>query len=135
MINNYFMSNFVRTFNTIARSSKSVLGGHDVWLRVDDTYMGGGVIDTSDMSVGDVIKAGTMVHFKGPGKAVDIIKAEDVENLSKVNGLVWNDVVIPEGVELATCAVVRKGRIYADRADIPASVESQLPMIEFVREV
>lgn len=129
------MSNFVRTFNTIARSSKSVLGGHDVWLRVDDTYMGGGVINTSGMSVGDVVKAGTMVHFNGPGKAVEIIKAGEIEKLSKVNGLVWNDVVIPEGVELATCAVVRKGRIYADRAGIPASVESQLPMIEFVREV
>ena len=58
-------------------------------------------------------------------------------NLGDVNGLVWNDVCIPEGATLATCAVVRAGRIYADRVfggGIPASVEKQLPMIEFVRE-
>lgn len=54
-----------------------------------------------------------------------------------VNGLVFEDVCIPEGCILATCAVVRAGRIYADRVfggGIPKSVEAQLPMIEFVRE-
>lgn len=57
--------------------------------------------------------------------------------LSDVNGLVFEDVCIPEGCILATCAVVRAGRIYADRVfggGIPQSVEAQLPMIEFVRE-
>lgn len=59
------------------------------------------------------------------------------ENLSGVNGLVFEDVCIPEGCISATCAVVRAGRIYADRVaggGIPKSVEAQLPMIEFVRE-
>lgn len=58
-------------------------------------------------------------------------------NLSDVNGLVFEDVCIPEGCISATCAVVRAGRIYADRVaggGIPESVEAQLPMIEFVRE-
>lgn len=58
-------------------------------------------------------------------------------NLSDVNGLTFEDVCIPEGCTLATCAVVRAGRIYADRVaggGIPQSVEAQLPMIEFVRE-
>lgn len=57
--------------------------------------------------------------------------------LSDVNGLTFEDVCIPEGCTLATCAVVRAGRIYADRVaggGIPKSVEAQLPMIEFVRE-
>lgn len=57
--------------------------------------------------------------------------------LTDVNGLIWNDVCIPSGCTLATCAVVRAGRIYADRVKgggIPTSVEKQLPMIEFVRE-
>ena len=57
--------------------------------------------------------------------------------LTDVNGLVFEDVCIPEGCVLATCAVVRAGRIYADRVfggGIPKSVEAQLPMIEFVRE-
>lgn len=58
-------------------------------------------------------------------------------DLTDVNGLVFEDVCIPEGCILATCAVVRAGRIYADRVfggGIPKSVEAQLPMIEFVRE-
>lgn len=58
-------------------------------------------------------------------------------NLNDVNGLVFEDVCIPEGCISATCAVVRAGRIYADRVaggGIPESVEKQLPMIEFVRE-
>lgn len=57
--------------------------------------------------------------------------------LTDVNGLVFEDVCIPEGCILATCAVVRAGRIYADRVfggGIPKSVEARLPMIEFVRE-
>lgn len=57
--------------------------------------------------------------------------------LTDVNGLVFEDVCIPEGCILATCAIVRAGRIYADRVfggGIPKSVEAQLPMIEFVRE-
>lgn len=57
--------------------------------------------------------------------------------LTDVNGLVFEDVCIPEGCILATCAVVRAGRIYADRVfggGVPKSVEAQLPMIEFVRE-
>lgn len=57
--------------------------------------------------------------------------------LTDVNGLVFEDVCIPEGCILATCAVVRAGRIYADRVlggGIPKLVEAQLPMIEFVRE-
>lgn len=57
--------------------------------------------------------------------------------LTDANGLVFEDVCIPEGCILATCAVVRAGRIYADRVfggGIPKSVEAQLPMIEFVRE-
>ncbi len=60
-----------------------------------------------------------------------------VGELTDVNGLVFEDVCIPEGCILATCAVVRAGRIYADRVfggGIPKSVEAQLPMIEFVRE-
>lgn len=58
-------------------------------------------------------------------------------SLSDVNGLVFEDVCIPEGCISATCAVVRAGRIYADRVaggGIPKLVEAQLPMIEFVRE-
>ena len=58
-------------------------------------------------------------------------------NLNEVNGLIFEDVYMPEGTIHATCAVVRAGRIYADRVaggGLPAAIEDQLPMIEFVRE-
>ncbi len=57
--------------------------------------------------------------------------------LTDVNGLIFEDVYMPEGTIHATCAVVRAGRIYADRVaggGLPAEIEDQLPMIEFVRE-
>lgn len=228
------------TFNTIGQF-QSRFGGHfPVWSRVDKLYQGGGTIDTSGYDPGDVIPAGTMVKFNGPGKQVQIITSDGVtgakevlklkitkgctkngdlllvlngisveipvtttENtassvaakieaikaqltewnvalsadtvtftqkaakttsghqlivgdtgvtaewtveakgvtatgaLVDVNGLIFEDVCIPDGCILATCAVAYAGRIYADRVDgggIPASVEKQLPMIEFVHE-
>lgn len=55
-----------------------------------------------------------------------------------VNGFVFEDVFIPEGCTLATCAVVRAGRIYADRvigAEILPAMEARLDkVIEFTRE-
>ncbi|MGJ7024921.1 hypothetical protein [Petrimonas sulfuriphila] len=61
----------------------------------------------------------------------------DGSALTDVNGLIFEDVYMPEGTIHATCAVVRAGRIYADRVaggGLPTAIESQLPMIEFVRE-
>lgn len=228
------------TFNTIAQNGMQIGGDFPVWSRIDKVYQGGGYLDLTKFKPGDVIHAGTMVKFNGPGKQVEVITADGVagvkevvtltvkkgcstngnlililngksaeialtttENtpqlvaakieaakstftewnasisgatvtftqknakgtvgnavyanntgadtemiitakgitasgsLANVNGLVWNDVCIPEGATLATCAVVYAGRIYADRVfggGIPASVEKQLPMIEFVHE-
>ena len=125
------------TFNTISQRKAEFGGDFPVWSRLDKVKQGGGVIDTHAMHAGDVIHAGTMVHYDGPGKQVTIIKAGDAEQLVNVNGLIAFDVCIPEGCTLATCAVGYAGRIYADRVDnggIPASVEKQLPMVEFVRE-
>lgn len=55
-----------------------------------------------------------------------------------VNGFTFEDVLIPEGCTLATCAVVRAGRIYADRvigAEILPAMETKLnQVIEFTRE-
>ena len=228
------------TFNTLSQRKSEIGGGMVVWARVDHTKMAGGEIDVSGMKAGDIIPAGTMVKYNGPGKKVEIITADGVagaaqvetltvtsgatasgnisvtlgggspvqiavtatENtaakvatkvaagsytgwtakadgdvvtftcssvgpktagkvdfastgangkmavtkagvaasgeLTDVNGLTWQDVRIPDGCTVATCAVVTAGRIMADRVaggGIPASVEKQLPMIEFVREL
>lgn len=123
------------TFNTIGKGSAQIGGHFPIWSRVDHVYQGGGVINTADLNAGDVIPAGTMVHFDGPGKPVTIVAADASTTVLKtVNGLIYNDVCIPEGCTLATCAVVRAGRIYADRAGLPAGIDAILPMIEFVRE-
>lgn len=126
------------TFNTISQASVSIGGDFPVWARMNKCYQGGGWIDTSKFSPGDVIHAGTPVIFNGPGKEVTIVKITDAENLPKVNGLVWNDVCIPTGVVEATCAVAYDGRIYANRANggdgLPESLKSQLPAVEFVYE-
>lgn len=76
---------------------------------------------------------GVEAVFKVLVKGID----PDGSNLSDVNGLIFEDVYMPEGTIHATCAVVRNGRIYADRVlggGLPSSIESQLPAIEFVRE-
>lgn len=126
------------TFNTIAQGSAQFGGNFPVWSRVDKLYQGGGFLDVADYAAGDVIGAGTMVIFNGAGKEVTIVKSTDTENLEKVNGLIFEDVCIPDGCIHATCAVVKSGRIYADRVanGIPASVEDnvRLAEIEFVRE-
>lgn len=76
---------------------------------------------------------GVEAVFKVLVKGID----PDGSNLTDVNGLIFEDVYMPEGTIHATCAVVRNGRIYADRVlggGLPSSIESQLPAIEFVRE-
>ncbi len=76
---------------------------------------------------------GVEAEFEVLVKGVD----PDGSSLEDVNGLIFEDVYMPEGTIHATCAVVRNGRIYADRVlggGLPSSIESQLPAIEFVRE-
>lgn len=76
---------------------------------------------------------GVEAEFEVLVKGID----PDGSSLEDVNGLIFEDVYMPEGTIHATCAVVRAGRIYADRVaggGLPAEIEDQLPMIEFVRE-
>lgn len=127
------------TANTIAQGEIFSIGGDfPVWQRVREIYQGGGNIPLDGLEAGTVISAGTPVIFNGPGKDVTIVKVTDAANLAKVNGLIFNDVCIPTGCVSASCAVVRNGRIYANRANggegLPKSLEKQLPGIEFVYE-
>lgn len=81
----------------------------------------------------DTDNTGVVAVFGTPVKGTNAQEA----NLSEVNGLIFEDVYMPEGTIHATCAVVRAGRIYADRVaggGLPVDIENQLPMIEFVRE-
>ena len=126
------------TFNTISQSRHTIGGSFPVGSRRNTCYQGGGWIDTTGLDPGTVIHAGTPVIFQGPGKQVIIVKITDAENLSKVNGLTFDDVCVPSGCVEATCAVCYDGRIYASRANggdgLPLSLKAQLPAVEFVYE-
>lgn len=135
------MSNYLDgSFNTIAYNSTNIGGGCTVWARVYKCFQGGGYIDTTSLTPGTVIPAGTPVILEGPGKKVTLVTGTALTkaNLAKVNGLTFNDVCIPTGVVEATCAVVYSGKVYANRANggngLQASLKAQLPGIEFIYE-
>lgn len=135
------MSNYQDgTFNTIAYNSTEIGGGCVVWARVNKCYQGGGYIDTTSLTPGTVIPAGTPVIFAGPGQKVTLVTGSALTkaNLAKVNGLIKDDVCIPTGVKEAACAVAYDGRIYANRANggngLQASLKAQLPAVEFIYE-
>lgn len=144
------------TFNTVSYGNTGSFGGSfPVWARIENRLVSGGYFDLTTgnnpltgkaWAAGDIIPAGTMVEYPGPGGKLTIVpnfadSADNAETLvANVKGLVDNDVVIPANCKLATAAVVVKGRIYADRVKagnvqgLPKAVEAKLPMIEFVRE-
>lgn len=130
------MDRFGQTNNVISTYSKEVGGDYPVWIKRGDNLKGGATIKLADFPDSGIINEGTMVIFNGIGQDVTIVAAADTTNLPKVNGLIAYNVVIPKDKTLvvATCAVTREGKIYADRAGIPTSVEALLPKIEFVRE-
>lgn len=125
------------TQNTIGSYSAKIGGNFVVWVRVDRVEHFGGNLDVTKYQPGDVIPAGSMAIFDQQANTVEIVKATDTAKLSKVNGLIYNDICIPSNPVLATGAIVTSGKIYADRAGvdgIPPSVEPNLPMISFIRE-
>lgn len=100
----------------------------------------GAVVTFTKSAVGAVSAPAFAAAATGVEAAFEILVKgtnADGSHLTDVNGLTFEDVYMPAGAILATCAVVRGGRIYADRVaggGLPASIESQLPGIEFVRE-
>lgn len=137
------------SYGTFSMSSRKVGGGMVVFPRVDSRYQGGGNINisgtnpltTKTFAAGDLIPAGTMVKFAGPGKDVTIVPNGTASSgLTGVNGLIEHDIVIPDGAVSVPCTVVRSGRVLADRVvhgnntGLPAEAAALLPLIEFVRE-
>lgn len=121
-------------FNTYGKSTKSYGGSLPVWRRVDAMEMGGGTLDISASAIGVVATAGSMCYLDAAGGTLKIIASTDTANLTKVNGLLYNDIVKEEGDTFATGAVVYAGEIYGSRVDVPDSVKAQLPQIHFVIE-
>ena len=130
------MGNYNRgTDNTMSQRSSQILGGDvEVWIDVDKMIHFGRKINLEGYHAGDVIPAGSMVHFDNQSDYAEVIKADaTAAKLKTVNGLTRHDVKIVEGTFYATVGIVVAGKIWGDATDVPASVEAQLPNITFER--
>lgn len=130
------MGNYNRgTDNTISQRSSQMVGGNvECWIDVDKIIHIGRKINLEGLQPGTVIPAGTMVHYDNESDFAEIIKANaTAAKLKTVNGLTRHDVKIVEGTIYASVAIVTSGKCWGDATDVPASVEAQLPNIEFVR--
>lgn len=123
------------TDNTMTQRSSQMAGGNvECWIDVDKQIHIGRKINLEGLQPGTVIPAGSMVHFDNESDYAEIIKADaSAAKLKTVNGLTRHDVKVVEGTFYASTAIVTSGKCWGDATDVPASVEAQLPNIEFVR--
>lgn len=123
------------TDNTMSQQTHSIGGGNvECWIDVDKIIHIGRKINLEGLAPGTVIPAGTMVHFDNLSDFAEIIKADaGSAKLATVNGLTRHDIKVVEGTFYASTAIVTSGKCWGDATDVPASVEAQLPNIEFVR--
>lgn len=130
------MVNYNRgTDNTMSQRSSQILGGDvEVWIDVDKMIHFGRKINLEGYHAGDVIPAGSMVHFDNQSDFAEVIKGDaSAAKLKTVNGLTRHDVKVVEGTFYASVGIVVAGKIWGDATDVPASVEAQLPNITFER--
>lgn len=130
------MGNYNRgTDNTMSQRSSQILGGDvEVWIDVDKMIHFGRKINLEGYHAGDVIPAGSMVHFDNQSDFAEVIKGDaSAAKLKTVNGLTRHDVKVVEGTFYASVGIVVAGKIWGDATDVPASVEAQLPNITFER--
>jgi hypothetical protein len=131
------MGNYKRgTDNTIGGSNGEVFGSNECWIDVDKMIHFGRKIDLEQagLSEGDVLPAGSMVHYDNESDYAEVIKGDAPSaKLKTVNGLTRHDVRVPSNCTFASVGIVVAGKLYGDATDVPASVEAQLPMIVFER--
>ena len=124
------------TDNTMGGSRGEAFGNSECWIDVDKMIHFGRKInlEKAGLKEGDVLPAGTMVHFDNDSDYAEIIHGTDEEaKLKTVNGLTRHDVRIPSNCIFASVGIVIAGKLCGDATDVPASVEAQLPMIRFER--
>ena len=130
-------SGFIQgTDNTMGGSNGEAYGHNECWIDVDKMIHFGRKIDLekAGLKEGDVLPAGTMVHFDNDSDYAEIIHGTDGEaKLKTVNGLTRHDVRVPSNCIFASVGIVIAGKLWGDATDVPASVEAQLPMIRFER--
>ena len=124
------------TDNTMGGSRGEAFGNNECWIDVDKMIHFGRKIklEQAGLHEGDVLPAGTMVHFDNESDFAEVIHGTDsAEKLATVNGLTRHDVRVPSNCIFASVGIVIAGKLWGDATDVPASVEAQLPMIRFER--
>lgn len=121
------------TFNTIGSSSDQFGGSTHVWARVDRVIHGGRKINTTGMTPGTVIPAGTLVQYTYNSEYVTILTSSSSLSAGNHYGLIFNDVCIPDNCIFASCAIVTHGVVWADAIDVAEAQQQYMPGIEFIR--
>lgn len=124
------------TDNTMTQRSSQIGGGNvECWIDVKKMIHFGRKINLEGYHAGDVIPAGSMVHYDNNSDFAEIIKGDaPAAKLATVNGMTRHDVKIVEGTIYASVGIVIEGKCWGDATDVPASVEQRLsPNITFER--
>ena len=129
-------------FNSFGQTETTYGGGKNIWHEIKGQFPIGGTIDPSSYSEGDVIPAGSMCYLDESAHTITVVKKADTTNLTKVNGLLMNDVVVDANAKGTngnlTGSVVFAGEIYIDRVPATdkdeATIKSNLPMIQMIHE-
>ena len=124
------------TDNTMGGSRGEAYGHNECWIDVDKMIHFGRKINVEQAGLheGDVLPAGTMVHYDNDSDFAEVIHGTDGNaKLATVNGLTRHDVRIPSNCIFASVGIVIAGKLWGDATDVPASGEAQLPMIRFER--
>lgn len=99
-----------------------VAGGKTVWINVLETALGGFKLDTTGLTVGDTLKAGTAMSFD---EATRLAKPDQVNP----KGLLYEETIIDNPVSVD---VVLRGTVYENM--IPAisdALKAKMPTVLF----
>lgn len=84
---------------------------------------GGFTLDTTGLTAGDVVKAGTPMSFDEETRIATVLAEA---NYANAMGLNYDDTVVEDN---ATVSVVIRGTVYARRVPYTAALEAALPHI------
>lgn len=85
-------------------------GGIPVWQKVDETAQGGFTLDTTGLTAGDKINAGTPFTYNEATRKAKPAAVND--GASDAKGALWQDTIVANGVSVD---VVLRGTVYERR--------------------
>jgi hypothetical protein len=107
----------------IGLTKTTLTRGIPIWqsVRMLETAQGGFTLDTTGLTLGDVIPAGTCMNYNEATRLAVI-------DTSTPKGLLYEDVTVQVG---ATLSIVTKGTVYKRRIPVVSGIAALLPRILF----